>query len=103
LRRRADGKMRDLLFLAVIKQLEILALQITNQLSLFVQNDDVYLNQFGLDSKQRLILFLLLLAFLLLRLAYGNFDICIQEPLLPMRGAARRMGRSGRTLRPKLL
>jgi hypothetical protein len=53
--------MRDLLPLAVIEQVEIRALQIARQLALFVRDDDIYLNQFGLYPKQRLVLFLLLL------------------------------------------
>src|SRR5262249_60859038 len=64
LRRRADGEVRDLLLLAVVVKLEIRALQIAREFALFVRDDGVDLNQLGLDAKQRLVLFLLLLALL---------------------------------------
>src|SRR5262249_59776931 len=64
LRRRADGEVRDLLLLAVVVKLEIRALQIAREFALFVRDDGVDLNQLCLDAKQRLVLFLLLLALL---------------------------------------
>src|SRR5262249_59311837 len=64
LRRRADGEVRDLLLLAVVVKLEIRALQIAREFALFVRDDGVDLNQLGLDAKQRLVLFLFLLALL---------------------------------------
>ncbi len=43
--------MRDLLLLAIVVQFEIGSLQIARELALFIRDDNVDLNQVGLDPQ----------------------------------------------------